>query len=131
MKYFIHFSQNHTFYNSFNALNILNRKKSWNHVLPVFHLYFYASNLGDIKIPSESLHTYYIVDVLDTIAMPTQKLFEIFFSMALLSITMAAITFFSSVSMKIVYQIYRLFLQLEFESHKINQALFYNSHTYR
>ena len=28
--------------------------------------------------------------------MPTQKLFEIFFSMALLSITMAAITFFSS-----------------------------------
>ena len=42
---------------------------------------------------------------------------------------MAAITFFSSASMKIVYQIYRLFLQLEIESHKINQALFYNSHT--
>ena len=66
--------------------------------------------------------------------MPTQKLFEIFSSMALLSITMAAITFFSSASMKIVYQIYtvkftNLFLQLEIESHKINQALFYNSHT--
>ena len=43
---------------------------------------------------------------------------------------MAAITFFSSASMKIVYQIYRLFLQHEIESHKINQALFYNSHTY-
>ena len=44
-------------YNFFNALNLLNRKKSWNHVLPVFHLYFYANNLGDVKIPSESLHT--------------------------------------------------------------------------